>query len=836
MKKIYTLVVLAGLSAAAFAQTTPQTAYDVLPTAENTYTWEDGNSDYIYWKYVNTSDHSVLLKVFIADQNGYVSFADANGNTNSEIRLDNGKTLAYPVAAGDTVYLRATKGYSSATISFTIEEVEVAYDPNSTTENPMLIADGGSVVVGKNGYISYTATEDGVLELLSTNYISTGNYTAGTTSGQLSFTSGSTGYLAKLPVVAGNTYVIYVEAYSAFVLDATLTHPVKGASYDYAYDVLANETTVPAAFGKYWYSFTAPVSGYFTLSSEETLTGGNVAFFNDPSSASYYTNGSTSSASATSTTGSFNLRYEVEKGRTYYFVVNKVESTTAEQSFTATIAEYQIGERAENPIILTSGEAQTLPSAQGTYYYAITVPEGDNQTLNVVASGSLLSGTSVSVYAEGNAYSATSGSSSVSLTVTGGQRYIVCWTSNEEEPLSFTATLKEIEAGDIFEKPIAAESGMNSFTGEGTKYYSYTATLTGKLSVLPSDLQNITISFPQGSSSWSGSYTATVINGASVIDVVAGTTYVIKFSGAGVSAESFFVLSEREYVAGESETMPIALDGDTYTFPNEPVDVWVSYTVAQDGVMLVTSDMAVDQSNNTQVYYKKQGSYIQSAVGSENNQPVIKATVQVSAGDVYLFHISSAAVQEGKTLNIAVRDYAEGETIAKAIELQAGETYDLGTASYANPIWVKVRVQNGTLVLTNMENYSASGSLYTDSISAAQDHGSYIYMTDYDYSTYQSLDNYIYTTSISLAEGVESAVYYIKFQSGTLQLTVSGDALVEESNDPTALTQVKGEAAVVAPVQVYNLAGQAVPVDSYRATRGIYIVVEGGKTHKEIVK
>jgi hypothetical protein len=252
--------------------------------------------------------------------------------------------------------------------------------------------------------------------------------------------------------------------------------------------------------------------------------------------------------------------------------------------------------------------------------------------------------------------------------------------------------------------------------------------------------------------------------------------------------------------------------------------------------MLVTSDMAVDQSNNTQVYYKKQGSYIQSAVGSENNQPVIKATVQVSAGDVYLFHISSAAVQEGKTLNIAVRDYAEGETIAKAIELQAGETYDLGTASYANPIWVKVRVQNGTLVLTNMENYSASGSLYTDSISAAQDHGSYIYMTDYDYSTYQSLDNYIYTTSISLAEGVESAVYYIKFQSGTLQLTVSGDALVEESNDPTALTQVKGEAAVVAPVQVYNLAGQAVPVDSYRATRGIYIVVEGGKTHKEIVK
>jgi hypothetical protein len=98
------------------------------------------------------------------------------------------------------------------------------------------------------------------------------------------------------------------------------------------------------------------------------------------------------------------------------------------------------------------------------------------------------------------------------------------------------------------------------------------------------------------------------------------------------------------------------------------------------------------------------------------------------------------------------------------------------------------------------------------------------------------LDNYVYTTSISLAEGVESAVYYIKFQSGTLQLTVSGDALVEESNDPTALTQVKGEAAVVAPVQVYNLAGQAVPVDSYRATRGIYIVVEGGKTHKEIVK
>jgi hypothetical protein len=739
--------------------------------------------------------------------------------------------------AGETVYMKSSAPYSGLTLTFTASVEVINYAATTSADAPLAFTtDKKNVFIMSSSYgtttayMTYTATEDAVLELVANNYISSASYTAGETTGNVAFSYKNQVYVAKLPVVAGNTYVVAISASSSFILTGELTHPVIGESYDYAIPAVLGENTVAASFSEaYWYEFTPKTSGNLVITSDETLPGGSVTVYNGASNVNY------GYSAGTSETGTFNTRCEVVAGETYYIKIVKAETTAAAQKFNLAVEAFVAGDRAENPIALTSGEAQTLKSATGTYYYSIQVPAAEDMILNVTAEGVESASTYLTIYNQawgaysGSTYSGTN-AASITMNASKGVTYILAWTAAETAPIEFTATLKSIAAGDSYDKPLVAVKGVNLFTADGDKYYSYTATLTGKLSILPTDVENTTVTFPQGNSTWSGNYTVAMNNGASEIDVVAGTPYIIKFSGTGVNTAAGFTLSERAYAAGDVDSLAIAMEGDVYTLGNESVNVWLSYTVAKSGVLTLSGTMACD--NDNYVEYKKQGGYASRAYDGTN----LTATFPVEEGEVYLFHIISPSVQPDSTVVISIRDYAAGEALDQAITLQPDSAVTLPNPTRILPTWAKLTVQSGTLTLTSAENGGVSGTIYKSYEDAeAGTNGEYFNLTNYDYTTYETLDHYVYTTSLTV-DG-NAAVYYIEFTNSyatNLIITASGSSVLTTNETTSALNRVTSDEN--GAVRVFDLSGRQVNAETYRSQAGTYIVRAHGQVRKVVIR
>ncbi len=825
MKKFYTLLaVMAGVSTLAIAQTVESPL--TLEGGSAEYTWEGDNTSDTYWIYTNTENHGVLLSV---NNTSLGIFSTSGSRLNSQ--YSNG-SYVYPVGAGSSVLVGARYSSYSPSVSFTYTATEINFDGSATAEAPATLVPGTEVwITAEAGYLQYAATEDGVLSLASSSYVSGAQYSDGTATTSFTFDYNSSGsnYLAKVAVVAGKTYTFTIPAVAK--LTSELTHPTLGSTYDYAFPLTSGDNTLPAAFGEYWYSFTPTEAGNLVISGTDAqLAGCTIVLYN---SAYYAANGYSSTAS--STAGTFALRSEVSVGTTYYMKVTKNDATSADQTFQMEVAPFEAGDRVENPIVLTSGESQTLKSASGTYYYAIDVPSDNGNMILDLTSTCSNSSSYLCIY-ESTSYSYYGSSfyganaANVNMTLTAGKRYIFMWVSNEEQAINFTATLSEIEAGDTYDKPLEAVEGGNILTGAGTKYYAYTATLTGKLSVLPSDVENTTITFPQGSSSYSSNYTATMENGAYVIDAVAGRTYVIKI--ATTAENLIFVISEREYVQGETDSDPIAMDGDEYVLGNETVNVWLSYTVQNAGVLTLGGTMACD--NDNYVEYKKQGGYSSRAY---NGDGTVTAQFPVNEGDIYLLHIISPNVQPDATVTITIADYEAGQSVDKAITLQPEVADTLPTPSRILPTWVKATLTSGTLTITGAETGSASGYIYKSYEDAvAGTNGSYFSMTNYDYNTYQSLDYAVSTVNIEL-EG--ESVCYIKFENSyasNLVVTLSGSAVKTTAEDNTTAISSIAAGENKGAVRVFDLAGRRVNAESFTSKPGTYIICADGETRKVIIK
>ena len=120
---------------------------------------------------------------------------------------------------------------------------------------------------------------------------------------------------------------------------------------------------------------------------------------------------------------------------------------------------------------------------------------------------------------------------------------MIRWVSQESEPITFDVTLEDIAQGEVITNPLQAVSGTNTIEGSGTRYYTYTATLSGILTVTGTPA--MTVTFPRGTGQYDGNYQSSQVGTAFSIDVTEGTTYLIRIDGAADG--DTFELSEREY-------------------------------------------------------------------------------------------------------------------------------------------------------------------------------------------------------------------------------------------------------------------------------------------------
>lgn len=849
MRKSLLFAVALGLSTQmGWAQSTYQTALDAT-LGDNSYTVEGDTYENVYWKYTPTEDCAVKITsntgasigVFILKDGELFQLKGVNDNYN----------YIYPLAKDETVYIQGT---GMGLCGFKMEKKEYAgLGTGLTADNPLVIKPGKEQLLGnpKRGYTSYEASDnyatytsdkDGVLVVTTMTYLSLVKDSNGNLIGCDYGQNGENIY--KFPVKAGQPCTLTFTSNNLFVITSEFTQPTQG-SLDMPFTLKEGDNTVPEDFGTYYYTYVPTQPGFLAITSDETLPGGTVKVYNSKGNITY------KSPAATSAEGSFNVRAEVPyvSGGTYFIEVNKVESTDAAQTFHFSVEGYKAGEKEENPIVISElPSEQTLEQAQGTYYYALTVPANTNKFVQIKALTKVTNtaGTSVMMYPKGNTYMAPSGVDFLRYNVNGGteQTYIIKWTAQENTPVKFRVTYEDIKAGDEYSNPIKAVAGANTISGDGTKYFSYTATKSGKLTV--SGTPDMTISFPMGNDRWSGEYETFVSGVNYYIEATEGQNYIIKVDGA--TDGNVITITESDFAKGESKTNPIVVEGTSYAIDSQIAgNAWLLYKPAKDGVLTIASDVVYDGNNLLEAgkstdYYLSQ--LITTVSDGSDTKSIYQGSIRVAAGDEILVHMQLKGDVTGKSITFTLRDFEAGESFSNPLELVNGQSYSIPSVNNANPIWCKLSMpQAGKWSFENLTG-SLYGTIYKSREDAAQNQNGVSFYTDV---TYDSDWNATYTLNGTVAAG-EEGDYYIKitsaYEPAAFTMSIVPDV-------PTAIKNVAGQQGVKAvgnglvlnadaDVKVYSLGGQKVAERQTAGTislqKGVYIVSVNGQTQKIAVK
>jgi hypothetical protein len=841
MKKLLLLFLTAVFAVTAMAQTSEETARE-LQGGENSWTL-DAPGGYAYWYY--TPAENTLLTITPSVGYTAVYTYDGEGDNATQVQLRSvylSPQSIFSLESGRKYYIQAGGG---TTVTFTAAMEtggNIGKGLSSADPMPIVVGEeaymGSSIVGGSNltSYATYTAGEDGVLELSLTTSVQV-SVNGGAPTWAESVSSGK--YVYKFSVENGQTYNLTFTHYGPFILTAVMTHPVEG-SLDMPFTLVEGANTVPAGLDQTWYTFTNTSTGYGVISSEDALRMGSVKVYN-----SKY-NIDNGLVYAGSETGSYNVRFEMPYTNTTYYVCVERREVENSGAFNFAVEDYKQGEKEDNPIILNDLTAPiTTENAGGTYYYAVDIPASDHKFLNVEATSEITNtATSVAVYVQGNSYNATSGNASVRAEVNGGtsgQRYIIRWTSQETQPIEFTVSLEDIKKGDLISNPIEANLGLNTIDADGTRYYTYTPTKNCKL-VLTTPKIETTASFSVYSYGYSP---VTASNSGNVysLSVTEGTQYYIQLNNA--VADEKFTLAEAEFEQGDTRDNPVIVEDGKFTFGSETYgDYWLQYTADRAGKLVIECDVPFNYTERMQ-YGKSTDSYlsdmIMSSYDGSTSTTVYGAEVNAAAGDVFLVNLKMKAPHEGCVITFTIRDFEAGEAASTAIELTEDVAVVVPSVSRTAPMWYKVSLPEASKVTITADNF-VSGYWYQGLESTT---GSGEYMTfNYSYDEKTYVTTYTFTKEVAAAGD-----YYIMIDQcyGNTNMTFSVDTSSGiGSVDAGTAISLDGNTLNInvdnADVRVYTLSGAAVVSEkvsgnaSFSLDKGIYIVKINNTVKKVIVR
>lgn len=809
------------LASNGMAQNTTDTAIDAV-IGENKYTITGEQSQTVYWKF--TADKNYVATVTpLTGSAPTVGVLSDDGNT-SEAELTtmqgasfNYPTYVYPFKKGTTYYV------SSTTLGETGFVLNVEEDDNISggvsSDSPAEIVTGKYTFLGNpfstsysgyNVYASYKATEDGQLVLSSTSYMNT-SVNGTTYYGEYA----SNCYQIKVSVAKDTEYQItFNNVYSPLYVGASVEHPTPG-SVDMPFEGKNGENTVPTSYGKYYYSYTPQTTGFLTVSSDNDLPGGTVSIYNSKTA---------SSPLATSEQGSYNVRTEVAyTGSTYYIVVDKIDDTETEQTFNIAMEDYKAGEKESNPIALDElPSTQTLEAATGTYYYSVSVPANTNKLLTVNASNSVGQYTYVSIYPAGESWSGVTGTNYAECSVNNSydRTYIIRWTANETSPITFTVAYKDVKAGDLITNPITAVSGNNVLESDGTVYYTYTATRSGKLSIELSD-PTMSVEFPRGTDTWSGTYDALVSGITYSVEATQGTAYLITIKNA--KANESFNLTETDFGQGEVKDNPIVVESNTYTLGKDQNNLWLKYTATSNCQLTIDCDAEYNGTN--QVEYGKENEYMTGMVSTKtdgsNYETYFHGTKVMKAGEAILVHVKLSGNVEGCKVTFAEGEVPQGLSVDNPLTINVGETI---TVPAGSEVWLKANLTKGTNTFKT-DTYNRT-FLYNNETDAAN--GTNSEYINYD-TFYDPNDNYKLTATYTKTVDEDQTVYFQFVQANyAFTFTFESDGTSTAINDFNVNTNNKTE--------VYSINGQKVADTTSGLKSGIYVVRANGKTKKIVIK
>ena len=839
MKKI--LLLACFLQAAAgslFAQYSVGTALPVQKGA-NTVPSQASNTDAnVYYAYTASATQDELLE--IRSEKPYTVTFSVDGTSGTKfksVRSEGGRSNCVAVNKGQSVIIQLN-AYKVSEFKFTFAAYAADNTAGYSCAEPIALSESAPAWLPTNGdlYMEYTATKSGTLTFIVAQSISNLSVKEGCGGAETKLSIGQDDwYNAKVnfAVTAGKTYILHGSTYSNAVAYCSLEQKDEGVSCEAPFMGKETGNVLPAAAGVYWYSYAPLKTGFVSIPKPETVAGDTVRVLKNCTTSTAY-------AQANDRLG---IRFRVEANEPYLIKISKKNATAADETFDLVNAEPQAGDSRELPLEITAS-SHTTPALDGTYYYLLTAPATQSSFVKVACTQALPGGSQMQLlnYATGAILST---SSSLATTQAApGEQFILKWTCSEGvNNIPFTVSFETIKEGDLITNPIAATLGGNKvYAGLDTRYYSYTATKSGFLKIMPSDA-NVLVDFygTQDETTKLPTYRMAGTNNVR-LEVYQGQTRYIKVSG--VTVDCTFELSEVDYADGESCEMAFAVAEPIVIVPATVGHHFYVYTAEKEGLLTISSNNFPYVYNNDLICYStiyvKQGTCtsgemkdIHSTTGEE---AIFKGVYHVKAGDTFIVDAFSVTQPEGAGISFELRDYLEGEDASTAIEIGEG-MLTLKKASPTIPLWYVANLKPGLFTFTseNAKNYFV-GALYS-----ASDLATPLKASIYSPTADGTDGKYVIQHQIETASH-----YYIKLTQANEgdQVRVTGtfdNSGINALITPAAGLTLNGRTLRTAsPATVYDLTGKCVGRTAAAGTltmeQGIYVVKTAEGTSKVAVK
>ena len=820
-----TLLFAAALCLAATTATAQTFADPLTPTAgNNSYQVESKGT--IYWKFVADADYIATFGQYGSSDVPMVAF-ESNGSPSyiNGVTASDGVTKIFALEKGKTYYFTINaEAKGEVGFSLKLDKTE-NLGAGLTADKPVEITLGATQVLGNpcypedswddtKVYTTYKAEKDGQLQIKTEQYVTSANVNGTAVSAE----TVNDKRVFKINTEAGKTYTINFTLGIPFFVATSEVVEVKEGAIDMPYALKEGENTIPAEAGKYFFTYKPEKTGYLNITSDAKTAGNKVSIYRNKINA---TNGN--NAVGQSADGSYDVRAEIASNYyTYYIVVDKTTATAKAETFNVKMEDYKPGETLGTAIPVNVSEtatAITLPGAKGKYYYTFTVPANTKKFITVESPAALSEGTSAYVNTQEGSYKATNMKNQIikrDVTNTREQKYYLIVTSNEAAPLTFNIRYADIEKGSVITEPKEAKLGQNTIDFDGTEYYTYKATKSGKLAIEVSDGAKVT--FPLSATGYGVNDTYQKGN-TYFIAATKGEEYLITISD--VKKGSTFNLAETDFEAGELKSNPIVMTEGTYTLGENTGNLWLKYEVTQSGVIDLACDVPFNDDfflgvikNNSQAPTSMADDIQNESTLNENEPQRIKlyqSTFEVSSGDILYIQAIMPGDVKGKKITLTQRTPEAGETINNPIILTKGKTINVAKASLMKPIWVKVNLVKGDTfevaggTITPIYNCKPSGDGITyEGTSVVWDESGTKFAVD--------------------PKTVGEVTFMIGYAEGNTTLTFI---------DPTGSGISHIETATDSKPAIYTINGTKI---NNITGSGVYIIKSNGKTKKVVIK
>ena len=760
--------------------------------------------EYNYYKYTPTEDCVLTASlygyayVYTDTTSTYLTYRRAYDYTNSVY-------VHQYILSADTEYYIKIYNYYVAEISVTFDDGGYSQLGKGTSEDdPIELAVGESYLIGaatstysyssKSSYATYEAEASNLLKLTTIGTSAT--IYVDDSESSLSYDSygksddGFYEYVYYISLTEGEETSITFSGYYliAFTVDTLTVEPGSELS-PFEIDAVGEDSTttaeIPAAAGEYWYTFNPSNTGYYLLASTSEAT---AQVFESKSYYNYYVSyGDYYIAASGSVADS--VRFEVDSystGQDWVIIITKDSDTDAAEELTLTYQGYEAGETEDNPIELTGPWPMTITTdyASGETFYSVTLPESGDSTyievgMTTVPTSSYYTG--VYVYDPDGGWYATSayGYRSTSMEGTAGSTYVIDWSYEEDEPITFTVNIRPVGEGDSEDSAYVAVEGANIIKGIGTRYYSYTAEQDGKCELTVPDGAEWGSYYNYDASSSGNTYT---------FEITEAETYTLDINYAYEGDTLTIVVGE--YGAGESMgTAYDASETGSYSVTDSEDGysaLWIKYTAQIDGFLTFTVDnLDYSYYNTVRYYYPSGDDYTYGSLYTYSYSDgsytyTYEKTIACEAGSTYYVYISSSYAFSDVTVTFEESEASKGEVMTNPIELTVNEETLLGltpSTSKSGYVWCKVAlIADSLATFTTNESAYMTGYLFEGMPESATSYsGEYMYLRQnysYAYDTITPATTGDYYLRISYLNGtydIDSLYIKVEQNQGTTE-------------------------------------------------------------------